>query len=43
MYPKQTHTNKEKIDILGKNNNTKGLYFELYDDGTITKKYKLFQ
>lgn len=33
----------KKIDILGKNNNTKGLYFELYDDGTITKKYKLIQ
>jgi len=31
----------QKIDILGRVNNTNGLFFELYDDGTIIKKYHI--
>ncbi len=39
-----THQPKliKTIDILGRNNNNTGLYFELYDNGTIMKKYKIF-
>ncbi len=33
----------KKIDILGRGNKTTGLFFELYDDGTIIKKYQLSQ
>lgn len=31
----------KKIDILGRVNNTNGLFFELFDDGTIIKKYHI--
>ena len=31
------------VDILGKESTTSGLFFELYDDGTIIKKYQLLQ
>ncbi len=33
----------KKIDILGKDNITKGLHFELYNDGTVLKKYNIFE
>ncbi len=33
----------KKIDILGRGNKTASLFFELYDDGTIIKKYQLSQ
>ena len=33
----------KKVDILGKESKTSGLFFELYDDGTIIKKYQLLQ
>ena len=33
----------KKIDILGRENKTPGLFFELYDDGAIIKKYQLSQ
>jgi len=32
-----------QIDFLGRINNTKGLFFEIYDDGTIIKKYQSIQ
>ncbi len=33
----------KKIDILGRVNNTNGLFFEIYDDGKIIKKYQIIQ
>jgi len=40
----ENHSNKEifkTIDFYGRDFDGKGIYFELYEDGTITKKYKL--
>ena len=33
----------KKIDILGKDKITKGVYFEIYNDGTVLKKYNPFE
>ncbi len=33
----------KKIDLLGRINNNKGLFFEIYDDGTIIKKHQMIQ